>query len=442
MDALTNAFANADRMMMSAKASTVDRQLATQSNWMSRQYANLGQDLERYAYFRDTVFTCVKVIASRVSGQPIRVARAKKSGRRGLKAFAERLGSKAFVENLQILPDHQLAATFAAPNPVMVGSSLLFSVAASLLLTGKSHTWIADTDDGGKELWPLPSHWVRAADPLMQNWIVRPWQSATEFHVPGDRMCYIHHADPSNPFGAVSTLASQAATVTTEGNIIEAERSMFANGIFPALGVVVGDPMDPDNPSKSAILDQSTKDTITDALRKLFGGAGKYGSTIILDALIRDIKQLSLSPSEIPFLDSAKFTRAKIFQAYGVNPLLVGEIEGATYAQAWVAEKSFIDNTVAPLISLISQAFTRWLTPAFGGAEGITCFIEMPEVHDPQARLQELQLGLSSGAMLRNEYRQAVLGLPPLPELDQALQPISMVPAGDEPQRASDNEQS
>lgn len=436
MDALANAFADADRLVMSAKSgrpSAVDRELATQSNWLSRQYANLSQDLERYSYFRDTVFTCVKVIASRIAGQPVRVARPKKAGRRGLKAFGERLGTKAFVQDLQLLPDHDLAAAFAKPNPVMVGSSLLFSIVGSLLLTGKSNTWIADDDQGGKELWPLPSHWCRAKDPLMETWIVRPWQSAIEFEVPGDRMLYIHHADPSNPFGAISTLASQAATVTTEENIITAERSMFSNGIFPAMGVVIGDPLNPEDPTKRGSLDRAQKEQITDALRKLHGGAGRFGNFIILDALIREIQKLSISPNEIPFLDSAKFTRAKIFQAFGVNPLIVGEIEGATYAQAWVAEKSFIENTVGPIVQLISQAFTRWLVPAFaGGSDSLVCFVEMPQAHDPETRMKELELGLTSGAMLRNEYRQAVLGLQPIPAFEQPIQPMNMVPAGED----------
>ena len=48
-------------------------------------------------------------------------------------------------------------------------------------------------------------------------------------------------------------------------------------------------------------------------------------------------------PTEMDFLDSGNgHQESRIFQAFGVNPIIVGEIQGANRAQAAVAEASVL----------------------------------------------------------------------------------------------------
>lgn len=432
MDALTNAFADSDRMVMAAKAARggkIGRELATTSNWISRANASLAENAERYRYYKDWVYVCVKAIAQRVAGQPIRVARAKTAGRRGLKAFREKLGSKAFLDDLQPLDSHLFLDAVHKPNAVQVGSSLLFTTAASLKLTGESHWWISDNDDGSSEIWPLPSHWIRPADAMRSAWIIRPWYSATEFTVPADRVAYFNEPDPSNPFWAVSPLASQAHAVNTDEQIQLAQDQSFRNGIFPALAITVGDPLSPGDPNASVSLDEPSKNVITDALKRLYGGAGNFGGAIILDALIRKIDKISFSPDELAFSESGKLTKARIFQAFGVNPLIVGEIEGANRAQAVVAEQSFITNVINPLIELISQVMTRWVVPVWaGGSDSLVAWIEPARANDPEMLQKEWDAAFKTGAVTRNEYRTRYMGLEPVEGGDVFLTPLTVEP--------------
>jgi phage portal protein BeeE len=53
----------------------------------------------------------------------------------------------------------------------------------------------------------------------------------------------------------------------------------------------------------------------------------------------------------VDFLESGQSTKSRIFQSFGVNPIIVGEIAGANRAYAAVAEAVFCSNVINPLAS-------------------------------------------------------------------------------------------
>lgn len=383
-------------------------------------YAEQGQNLEQLRHFRDWVYVCVNAIANRVAGQPVRIGNPSPPRRRRHHDAVAPLDAHPFLEVV-----HE-------PNPLMVGWSLMYLTAVSLKLTGKAFWWMpGETGQQPTEIWPLPPSWVRAVDKFRTVWQVTPiGESLAPFQVSGDRMAFFNMPHPYDPIGlSASPLASQSAAVNADEALQQAQADMFENGMFPALGITTGDITDLDDQDRKPLLDEDQRNVIYTALSKMFQGRGKYGAWIIFDALIQDIKKLSLSPDEMGFLESGQITKSRIFQAYGVNPLIVGEIQGANRAQATVAEESFCSNVINPLATLLSQVLTRRVAPLFAqNKEKLVIWIEPARAHDPDMKLREWELGLKTNAVGRNEYRTAVMGLPPKPGYDKLLIPISMVP--------------
>lgn len=392
---------------------------------------NLGAHAEQYAHFRGWQYVAIRAIAQRIAGQPIRVARVAPT-LKGRKShdFKACLPNhlKSCCDRLEPLDSHPLLDALADPNPLMVAWSLVFTTVASLELTGKAYWWLVPQGER-LTIWPVPSHWIEAADDNRTSWNIRPPKAVEATPVPGDQIVYFSLPDPADPSGTISPLSTQAPAINADESLQEAQYRAFQNGINPGVVLTAGRLPDGPNGVRGArpVLEPEQRSQLINAIRQAYQGAQKHGEPIILDGLIDDVKPFTRTPQEMAFLESGRSTKSRIFQAFGVNPLIVGEIEGANRAQAVVAEDSFCTNAVNPLLELMGQVMTAWLSPAFG-AEKLVVWIEPCRANDPEQTLKEWELGLRFGAVTQNEYRTHVLNLPEADGLDTPLLPVGMIP--------------
>jgi phage portal protein BeeE len=431
--ALNRAYSQAERLRDAARKAADTRPSGIVAGGPSASLgrANLGAHAEQYAHFRGWQYVAIRAIAQRIAGQPIRVARVAATPK-GRKSADEKallpLRLKSCCDRLEPLESHPLLDALADPNPLMVAWSLVFTTVAILELTGKAHWWLSPQNDR-LSIWPVPSHWIEPVDDMRTVWNIRPPKAVEPTPVPGDQIAYFSLPDPGNPLGTVSPLSTQAAAVNADESIQEAQYRAFQNGINPGVVLTAGRLPDMANgrPGARPVLEPEQRTQLINAIRQAYQGAHRHGEPIILDGLIEDVKPFTRTPQEMAFLDSGKSTKCRIFQAFGVNPLIVGEIEGANRAQAVVAEDSFCTNAVNPLMELMSQVMTAWLSLAFR-SEKLVVWVEPCRANDPEQTLKEWELGLKFGAVTQNEYRSHVLNLPEVTGLDLPLLPVGMVP--------------
>jgi HK97 family phage portal protein len=398
-----------------------------------------GTAREQYSHFTGWIYASIRPIAQRISGQPVRVARRLKAGKGPAGVKAATLAAPAWVKSLthdlEVLPSHPLIDTLSDPNSVMVSWSLMYATVASLELTGRSYWWLYQSPTtprlnsapraGGaarEQIWPLPASWVRPIDTdrLNAQYEVRPPGLTEPFLVDGEDMVAFSYPDPSNPLGAVSPLQTQARGVRADESIQEAQWRAFRNGINPDVAIVVGKQQEVSGVNARPELTAQQRNDIVNAIKRRYAGVTRYGEPIILDALIEDIKRISTAPREMDFLDSGKSSKERITQGFGVNPVVMGQLEGANRASAFAAENHFVSECVNPKIELISQCLSAWLCPRFG--DDLVCWIEPAVAHDAeQTRLDREQLA-RNGAITKNELR-SMHGLPPLPGGDEFIQP-------------------
>ena len=117
-------------------------------------------------------------------------------------------------------------------------------------------------------------------------------------------------------------------------------------------------------------------------------------------------------------------------QAYGVSPILLGELENANRASSTVAEEIFVFSQDQPApIEMISAVLTQRLAPMFAASDRrLVCWSEPAVPHDAENMLKQWDLGLRFGAVNRNEYRIRVLNMPAADGLDTFLEPAAMLP--------------
>jgi phage portal protein BeeE len=200
----------------------------------------------------------------------------------------------------------------------------------------------------------------------------------------------------------------------TDEAIQAAQQKAFVNGILPSMALIVGRHPDLSGVAgQRPILTKDQREQLLAAVHQRLQGAERAGNTMILDGVIEDIKKISNSPNEMDFTKSGEMVKQRIFQAFGVNPIIAGEVQHANRAQAAVADESFCDNCVNPKIELISQWMTMELPARFDDPDCIV-FIEPARAKDPDRTRLETDLMAKYGAITKNELR-ATFSLPPLP---------------------------
>lgn len=423
MDVLSNAFADVDRMHAGAlKAVNVAPMLTGNLPNFGMVGSRLAKAAEQYQHFRGWSFVAVKAIASKIAGHEISIGRLVQAPRAGRKTpgLVGTLPNcfKSVLDSVEPMESHPFLDALDNPNPVMVRWSLMFSAVASLMLTGRSYLWAVETRDG-LQIWPIPAHWMEPGDPLRGTWKLRPFGGIETFELPARDVCPFIFPDPSNPFGAVSPLQSQALAVSTDEEIQNSQYRAFVNGIHPGLMIRVGR-LPGMSGDQRPVLEPDQREQIIDAVLKLYGGSSNRQNPLIVDGLIEGVDKLTNSPVEMDFLDSGAQTKARILQAFGVNPVVAGEIENVNRASAAAASQNFCEQTINPLCELLSQSLTRFVAGRFAQpGEKLIAWVDCCRANDPEIRLREWSTARGFGDVTPNEFRAAVLNLPAIPGGDE-----------------------
>lgn len=384
---------------------------------------------EQLAHNAGWVFTAVRIIAQRIAGQPLMVGRRvrgrKVQGAKNLPTWIKQAGQ------VEVLQDHELIRALADPNEFQVAATLLLSTVGAMELTGRSY-WFLDrvSDPGRLQIWPLPPHWVK---PIHEGrpfarYEVRPRGSFQPVMIPAELVIRFYYPDPADPLGSLSPLQAAARAVVADESLQTAQGQGFANGIWPGLGVFIGQFPGAGLPGtdQQVVLDEDQREQVIQWIKRAYGGVLRYNEPLIIDGLIRDVKELTRSNKEMDFLNSGKQTKSRILQAFGVNAILAGELENANRASAAVADDNFCAVTINPKIELLSQCLTSWYSAFFNDPDLIV-WIEHARARDSEARRLELDLAATFGVITVNELR-GELGFDPLKEGGDVL--ISPRPAG------------
>jgi HK97 family phage portal protein len=308
--------------------------------------------------------------------------------------------------------------------------SVVFSMVANLELTGRGLLMLEDDRDGLK-LWSIPTRWATPEHDYKRpfaGWSLKPPNRVDQEFVPGSEMIHVVYPDPSDPLGAVAPLEACGLSVLADERLQTAQYAAFENGINPNIALIVGDVQRPGLPDARPALQKHQRQQIISSVRQHYAGAWRNREPLILDALIRDIKKISLTPDEMDFLQSGQITKARILQTFGVSPAVLGELVDANRASSAAAEAHFATSTLAPKIELLNRGLSEWLAPRFA-AKGETLRIRIapPEVSDPEVVRTNVQTLLQAGALTRNEARSILMGLGPMANGDTVVMSFSSV---------------
>lgn len=137
-------------------------------------------------------------------------------------------------------------------------------------------------------------------------------------------------------------------------------------------------------------------------------GTARAGRPLVLEGGL-DWKSMSLSPTDMDFIQARREAAREIALAFGVPPMLLGLPGDNTYANYREANQAFWRQTILPLVEKTACGLETWLRPWFDETLMLSLNIEkVPALaEDRHAQWQRI----NQADFLSNTEKRALLGL-------------------------------
>jgi HK97 family phage portal protein len=112
-------------------------------------------------------------------------------------------------------------------------------------------------------------------------------------------------------------------------------------------------------------LSEEQFERLRDELQANFSGAGNAGRPLLLEGGLA-WQSMSLSPSDMDYMEARNGAAREIALAFGVPPMLLG-IRRQHLLELQEANVALWRQTVLPLVGRVAGALERWLAPAWDG---------------------------------------------------------------------------
>lgn len=389
------------------------------------------------AAMRDHQFAAIRPLAVKVAEQSLRVGRGKSSGESrspvapGMMTKELRLiydDAPEYVQkslasdDIEPIASHPLIDLFDSPNPYMTKSALLYCTAYSMESVGETVWWV-DFDGESKSIWYWPRSWIK---PITINgvayakWKVQIPGIPDDFPlIDGENVINFRYPNPADPTKSHSPTQAQSRAINTDDHIQESQLASMKNSIRPTLGIVIGDVLpDPMGGRMQPELTPEQRKQLISAIRMAYRGAMHTGDPIILDALVRDVRQIFPSPAELDYQNGSALTKNRILSGYGTSRIVMGETEGANRASSYVAHEAFYSLRVNPLLALISEELTRKVGPRFSNGEKLYVWLTKATADDVEIAIRQYD-SLAKYSFVRPNEMRAKFGLPPDKQIEE-----------------------
>ena len=286
------------------------------------------------------VYACIDRLQGACSTVPWRVMKKRKG--------------KVYGSEWDVTDDDPRALAIEYPNDIM-SRQFLVSAAIQHLGIGGNALWknVGVTRNGGKvpsEFWPLnPNVWRPV--PSEATWI-SGYKRSDKPYEPMLQVNEVVHAqlpDGANLIWGLSPMRALAIAIDMDGQQLRGNLALSKNRFTPETAII----------DKAAIYPHQL-DEAADRLAARYSNPEDSGRPLLLGAGA-DVIRLGLSPKEMGWIESRRFTLIEICAAYGLIPSLF--VPDAKYSNQDIAVKYMWENGATRYLSVLEDAFNTRLVP-------------------------------------------------------------------------------
>ena len=300
------------------------------------------------------------------------------------------------------------AALLAAPNPRQAGTALLEALFLQLHIAGNGYLECMTLDGAPRELHVLRSDRMRVV-PGPDG-----WPEAYEYAVAGQSVRFraaegpspiLHLAltHPVDDHYGLSALEAAATAIDIHNEASRWNKAFLDNAARPSGALVYA--------ADGANMTEEQFDRLKRELEEGFQGASNAGRPLLLEGGL-DWKPLSLSPTEMDFIQLKNMAAREIALALGVPPLVLGLAGDNTHANYAEANRVFWRQCVAPLVKRTAESLSLWLSQHMGSEIRLSPdFDGVDAMNDTR---EPLWKAVTAADFLTIDEKRAALGYPPM----------------------------
>lgn len=155
--------------------------------------------------------------------------------------------------------------------------------------------------------------------------------------------------NPLNDWYGMSPVEVALRSIQQHNAIAQQNISFLQNGGRPSGALMYKHSLDP----------QLRQDLKQD-LKTLYEGGRNAGKVMLLEGDF-EWKEMGLSPKDLDFIAGKELAAKEIALAFGVPPILISNMNSATFANYKEARYNFWEETILPLLNIFSNELAVWI---------------------------------------------------------------------------------
>jgi len=306
--------------------------------------------------------------------------------------------SDAGKERIVPASDHPANELFRNPNSEHSWSDVVSFIVKSYLNDGNAILTMERLTGPNQflEIWPRDPRNVEIS-PVNRSYRFGGY-TGNQIIYPREKVLHIRDMNILNPFWGIGRVATVREEILMDYFINVFNRNFFKHG------AVLNLMFTPDNN-----LTDDQHQQVLDAMAADIGGA-ENAFKIFVNKYAGKFESQKMNHTDIAFQDLLKTNREKIFGVFGLPPFRGGVMEYANYANALAQDLDFWNNTIQPILTVITSAFNKQiLWPVYG--QDIRMNFDLgvvPAIQgDPTQKVQRLvmlkEAGVVDGEYVRKE---------------------------------------
>lgn len=320
----------------------------------------------------------------------------------------------------QELSAHPLIDLMKRPNPQQSGKEYVRALVSFYLIAGNSYAERVEVGGQTRELYQLrPDRMSIIPDQSgsPRAYVYTAGGKKVTFDADDKTIWHMKTFNPLNHWYGQSPIEAGAFAVDQSNQAMAWMQALLQNSARPSGALTVA-------PDKE--LDDESFNRLKSQIDEQYGGSANAGRPMLLEGGM-DWKQMGLSPTDVGIIE-AKFSAARdVALVFGVPPQLLGIPGDNTYSNYAEARLAFWEDTVIPLVDLITADWNMWLAEP----QGVTIKPNLDDVPAIIEKRQTLwQMAEASTSLTINEKREA-MGYQPIDGGDVLLVPSGMISLAD-----------
>ena len=214
---------------------------------------------------------------------------------------------------------------------------------------------------------------------------------------------HIKNFNPINDWYGLSPIEAASYSIDQHNEASKWNQSMLQNGARPSGALIVKG-----NGDDSAFLTDEQFTRLKKQLNEEFAGTENAGKPLLLEGGL-EWMEMSLSPSEMNFLEMKNSCARDIALAFGVPSQLLGIPGDNTYSNLTEARLSMWEETIIPMIDNVVDALNKWLVPMFD--DNIGLYYDKDKITALYSRQENYWNKIANANFLNDDEKKKLLDL-------------------------------